>query len=53
MTGVIEIVTTARSAIYSGEGLEAVVEYINARDHDQAEINCRKRMVNSAMPRSP
>jgi hypothetical protein len=36
------------------ELVEAVVEYINARDDlDCAEINCRRTLVTTAMPRSP
>jgi hypothetical protein len=35
------------------ELVEAVVEYINARDDlECAEINCRKTVVSTAMPRS-
>jgi hypothetical protein len=36
------------------ELVEAVVEYINARDDlECAEINCRKTVVSTAMPGSP
>jgi hypothetical protein len=36
------------------ELVEAVVEYINARDDlECAEINCRKTVVSTAMRRSP
>jgi hypothetical protein len=36
------------------ELVEAVVEYINARDDlDCAQINCRKTVVSTATPRSP
>jgi hypothetical protein len=36
------------------ELVEAVVEYLNERDDlDRAEINCRKTLVSTAMPRNP